>query len=116
MKNVTFIIFLLFAAVCHAQTITPEQAKNYAGKKVTVCGKVTGTYTSNKGKGATFLNMGGVYPNNALSITIFKDDFAKFSYSPSALANKNICVTGVVTLYKGKPEIKVNSPAQIVVK
>ncbi len=82
MKLLLFIVFAFHSISLKAQSITPEQAKDYIGKQVTVCGNITGVYTSNKSeKAPTFLNMGGVYPNNTFTVVVFKDDAGKFSFS-----------------------------------
>ncbi len=57
--------------------------------------------------------MGGKYPNNAFTVVVFKDAAAKFSYKLATLEGKNICVTGGVKDYKGKPEIVVDNAKQI---
>jgi len=116
MKKIITILATLFVMAGHAQTITPEQAKNNADKKVTVCGKVFNVYTSTKGQAPTFLHFGGAFPNSLFSVVVYKNDLPKFKYPLAGLANKNVCVTGYIKLYKGKPEMTVNSPSQIVVK
>jgi len=115
MKNIIAILASLLVVTGHAQNITPEQAKNYVGKKVTVCGLVTDVFALSKGQAPTFLHFGGKYPNNSFSVVVYKDDAPKFTYPLGSLAHKNLCVTGYVKMYKGKPEITVNSPMQIVV-
>ncbi len=116
MKTIIAVFSIFIISACQAQTLTPDQAKDYAGKKVTVCGKVYGTFASAKGQAPTFLHFGGIYPNNSFSVVIYKDVLPKFTYPLAGLANKNVCVTGYIKLYKGKPEMTVNSPSQIVVK
>src|SRR5258708_353621 len=64
-----------------------------------------------------FLNLGGDYPNQKLSIVIKGKDRDKFKVSPEiAFKDKTICVTGVMSNYKGKPEIVVTDPDQIKVQ
>jgi micrococcal nuclease len=64
-----------------------------------------------------FLNLGGDYPNQKLSVVIKGKDRDKFPISPEiAFKDKTICVTGVVSDYNGKPEIVVTDPAQIKVQ
>jgi S1/P1 Nuclease len=93
-------------------TITPAKS----GNKVTICDKVfTSKYFD--GSQMTLLNLGAAYPNQKLTIMIKGDDRSKFKVAPDlAFTNKNICVTGVVEDYKGKPEIIVTDPTQIVIK
>ena len=115
MKNITALLATLFVVISYGQNIIPEQAKNYAGKKVTVCGLVTDVFVVSKGQAPTFLHFGGKYPHNAFSVVVYKDDAPKFTYPLGSLAHKNLCVTGYIKMYKGKPEMTVNSPTQIVV-
>jgi hypothetical protein len=79
----------------------------------TICEKVfDGRYL--EGKQITFLNLGGFYPNQKLSIVIKGDVRAKFPSAPEILfAGKTICVRGSIELYNGKPEIVVTDPGQI---
>lgn len=113
MKLPLLSLLLILSATSFAQTIIPDSAKNYVGKEVTVCGEVKGTYTS-KNNQTVFMNFGEDYPNQVFSVIIFADDAKKFSENPATSYKfKNICVTGVVKLYKGKPEIVVTETKQI---
>ena len=98
-----------------AQFKVPLDSLNqYIGKRVTVCSEVYGIKTTDK---VTFINVGAKYPNAPLTIVIFKKDLdANFTTSPEKLyGNQPICVTGVVKDYKGKTEIVVSSPEEIIV-
>lgn len=113
MKLTILSIIFLSSIASFAQTIIPDSAKNYAGKEVTVCGEIKGTYTS-KSNQTVFMNFGADYPNQVFSVIIFADDAKKFSENPATFYKfKNVCVTGVVKLYKGKPEIVVTESKQI---
>jgi hypothetical protein len=46
-----FLLFTLFSFSCKAQTITPENPKDYIGKKATVCGLVYGSYHATRVNG-----------------------------------------------------------------
>lgn len=102
-----------------AVTVTAPPVKNTtlkAGEKVTICEKVFSTKFFD-GSQMTLLNLGAEYPNQKLTIMIKGEDRGKFKVAPeSAFKNKNVCVTGVVVDYKGKPEIVVTDPDQIVLK
>jgi hypothetical protein len=82
----------------------------------TICDKVyDGKYL--EGSQITFLNVGGAYPSQKFSVVIKGSDRDKFKAAPEKMfAGKTICVTGSITMYKGRPEIVVNDPKQIVVK
>jgi len=99
-------------------TITPDEAINHVGQKVTVCGKVFGgKYLEESNGKPTFINIGAAFPNSPFTVVIFNDDRINFDYKPEEfLNNKQICVTGTVKEYKGKAEIIVSKESQIVVK
>jgi hypothetical protein len=74
---------------------------------------VDGFHQSSKGN--IFLNMGGKYPNQAFTAFIPSDSAARFT-NAQQYDGKTVSVSGTIELYKGKPEIKVNSPSQITTK
>ncbi len=96
-----------------AETVPANQAQAHVGQVVTVKGAVSGIHKSNSG--ATFLDIGGQYPNNAFAAVIFKDDAGKFP-DVGAFGGKTVEVTGSIRLYQGRPEIILNDPAQIKAK
>jgi DNA/RNA endonuclease YhcR with UshA esterase domain len=109
----------LFALVCSASIIaqssnyTPQEAAKHVGETAAITGSVDGVHQS--GKGNIFLNMGGKYPNQAFTAFVPSSSAAQFS-NPQQYEGKTVAVSGKITLYKGKPEIIVNSPSQISVK
>ena len=112
-------IFLLTTAICFSQisfsqTVPLDSVAKYEGKKITVCSKVLGTHVSNGEKKSTTLNFGKPYPDNTFTVFISESDLANFKYIPSEfLKDKNICITGIVKIYKDKPEIIVSKEEQI---
>jgi len=67
-KSIT-VLFIAITFFCKARDIpriTPEQAKNYVGKIVTVCGKIDDVYISIVGN--VFFNFGGAYPKQAFTV------------------------------------------------
>lgn len=56
------------------------------------------------------INMGGAYPNSLFTIVLRGNAKAL----GKSLDDKNICVTGQVIDYKGKPEIEVKDKAQVI--
>jgi hypothetical protein len=115
MKN----LFLLTTAICFSlisfsQTVPLDSVAKYEGKTITVCSKVLGTHVSSGEKKNTTLNFGKPYPDNTFTVFIGESDLANFKYNPSEFLNdKNICITGVVKMYKDKPEIIVSKEEQI---
>src|ERR1700743_2597455 len=114
MKNLFVISALILVSVFKvaAQDIVPAKyAVKHAGHKITVCDKV---FTSDSNPKAALLYLGDEYPHQLLTIIIKTGDLAKFKGHPATdLKGKEICVTGVVTINKGKAEIVVESPKQI---
>ena len=117
MKIKTFLP--LFAFVCAASVFaqcskcTPQDAAKHVGETCTITGTVDGVHQS--GKGNIFLNMGGKYPNQAFTAFIPASSAAQFS-NPQQYEGRTVSVSGKITLYRGKPEITVNSPSQISMK
>ena len=60
-----------------------------------------------------FINVGAQYPDNPLTIVVFPGDKENFKQGLSVYDNKNICVTGKIKAYKGKPEIIITKPQDI---
>jgi DNA/RNA endonuclease YhcR with UshA esterase domain len=99
--------------IAQTSTYTPGEAAKHVGETATITGTVDGVHQS--GKGNIFLNMGGKYPNQAFTAFIPSSSSAQFS-NPQQYEGRTVTVSGKITLYKGKPEIIVNSPSQISVK
>jgi DNA/RNA endonuclease YhcR with UshA esterase domain len=114
------IFFVLFAGALVALTgcqSTPNykatEAAKHVGETATVTDRVDGV--EHLGKGNTFLNMGGKYPNQAFTAYIPSGSAALFPH-PQQYKGRIVSVSGKIALHKGKPEIVVTSPAQISTK
>lgn len=120
MKQAIFpILFLLVAAASYSQTtIKLEQAKDYIGDSVHVCGLVASArYISNTDEAPTFLNLGVAYPNQLLTVVIWQIVRDKMQIKPEEFyLNKEVCIKGRLELYKGKPQIVLKSTPQIQLK
>jgi hypothetical protein len=113
----TCFLFLLLSFSTAAQTnkITAAEAKDHVGETRTVCGKVASTHFAAKSKGQpTFLNLDEPYPKEIFTILIWGSDRAKFGTPETKYKDANVCVTGKITSYRGKPEIIATEPSQIV--
>jgi DNA/RNA endonuclease YhcR with UshA esterase domain len=124
-KSLACFIFLGFAflicvssSTAQQEYINPIDAHKYIGMEKTVCGTVASATYAVRTKGRpTFLNLDQPYPNQVFTIVIWGSDRNKFKNPPeSFFKGKRICVTGFIEDYRGKPEIVVRSPDQIVVK
>jgi len=61
--------------------------------------------------------MGAAYPNSPVTVLIEADNRKNFTGAPeNDFTNKEVCVTGFVKDYKGKPEIVITKQEDIVLK
>jgi len=104
---------LAIPAWAETQTIAPADAKTHVGQTVTVEGAVGNISTGRTG--ATFIDVGGRYPDNNFAAVIFAADKSKFP-DLKALDGKTVAVTGAISLYRGKPEIILKSADQMKAK
>jgi DNA/RNA endonuclease YhcR with UshA esterase domain len=111
-KTLLTVFAVIGAASITAQSsnYTAGEAAKHVGETATITDKVDGVHQS--GKGNIFLNMGGNYPNQAFTAFIPSASAPQFS-NPQQYEGRTVAVSGKITLYKGKPEIIVNSPSQI---
>jgi DNA/RNA endonuclease YhcR with UshA esterase domain len=111
--------------VCYAAFLTGTQAQTTAiipanlaaghvGESATVEGVVAKVFTSKSGN--TFLNIGAAYPNQTFTGWIPKDSQLADDPTLSGLEGKRVKITGTISLYRGKPEIKIMSRDQLVVE
>ena len=116
MKKILLInvVALLFAFTASAQkVISASDAAKHLNENVMICEKVFSTKLITPSN-MTFLDLGGFHPNQMLTIVIKGEDRSKFKDAPDEyFKGRNICVTGTVIDYKGKPEIVVSDPSQI---
>jgi hypothetical protein len=76
-------------------------------------GTVASTHYAPRSRGQpTFLNHGHAYPNEDFTAVIWGENRSQFR-TPEDLEGHRICVTGQITLYRGKPEAILDSPLQL---
>jgi endonuclease G len=93
--------------------INTVDAEKYIDKKATVCGTVVATRILKDAKGLV-VNLDQAFPDLLFSFTIWQNNMPNFSYEPATyLMNKKICVTGVITSYRGKPTMEVRNEKAI---
>lgn len=111
---------LLFATlpIFAQQAIVPEQATQFVGQQVTVCGKIYGGKHLKSAKNQpTFLNMGAAYPKQQLTLVIWSNIRKTFAAAPEVAYNgKTVCVTGKIDTYKNQPQIVIYAASQITEK
>jgi hypothetical protein len=108
-----FALFFVTSLICVAQSdrnYAAAQAAQHVGETATVTDKVDGVHQS--GKGNIFLNMGGKYPNQSFTGFI-PSSSASSVPNPQQYGGKTISISGKIVLYRGKPEIVVNSSSQL---
>jgi hypothetical protein len=87
---------------------------NEAAQHVTVEGTVAKVFTSRNGN--TFLDFGAAYPNELFTGWIPKDSALSADPALWSLRGRRVKLTGIVELYRGKPEIKIVSTNQLVLE
>lgn len=105
---------LVAIAARAADPISATEAVRHVGEKAEVCGIVASTNYATRSRGQpTFLNIDHPYPNHIFTALIWGSDRARFDYAPETLKGRRICVRGVITVYRGKPQIIVSGPSQL---
>lgn len=116
MKYILIATFCFTVVSAFAQKeIKIDEAKNHPGETVKVCIKIYGGKSIlNARDTLTLLDAGKLYPDAALRLIIkgkaqseFTGDIVKY------YKGMNVCISGKIELYKGKPEIEVTDIDQI---
>ena len=109
------VVVIVFVESIAAGVINPKEAHQHLGENQTVCGIVASThFVSSSKRQPTFLNLDQPYPNQIFTILIWGENRPKFKEAPEKyFKGKRICVTGIIKIYRGTPEIIVNDPSQI---
>lgn len=92
--------------------IRDSEAASHVGQTLTVEGTVASVHVTRSG--TTFLNFGAAYPNQTFSAVIFPSAASRFP-NPQQLEGKRVRVGGPVRLYRGRPEIILETSGQLVV-
>ncbi|HQW83246.1 MAG TPA: S1/P1 nuclease [Ferruginibacter sp.] len=91
--------------------INVNDAEKNLGKKVTVCSRV---FSIRSTDAITQISIGKKFPNNPLTIIIFGKNYSRFNKPLTEMfTDKNICIKGTITEYKGKPQIIIDDPDDI---
>lgn len=117
MKKAAFLLIaIIYSLTSFAQTeIKLEEVGKHVGDSVKVCGKIYGGIFLDRSKDTpTFLNVGGAYPNNPLTIVIWADLRKEFEQKPEEFyKDKAVCIFGKISLFKDKPQIVLYSKNQL---
>jgi nuclease S1 len=112
--SVTMAALIGWAAAAQAANLAPEDAQKHVGEDATVCGTVAGAkYAAQSKGGPTFIDFGKPYPDAIFTALILGTDRAKFGTPEKDIQGKQVCVTGKIRLYQGKPEIILTDPKQL---
>jgi hypothetical protein len=92
-----------------------QNARQVVGRLATIRGRVASTKYAFASNGSPrFLNLGVPYPDpRRFQVVIWIQNRAKFGAPETRYRGRTICVRGVVSSYRGVPEIVASSPAQI---
>ncbi|HTF36069.1 MAG TPA: DNA-binding protein [Myxococcota bacterium] len=111
---VAFAGVALATASFAADSVSPADASKHVGQHTRVCGKVVSAkYAQSSRHSPTFLNLDEPYPNQVFTAVIWGDARPRFKTAPELLKGHAICVSGTITVYKGRAEMEVSVPAQI---
>jgi micrococcal nuclease len=113
MNIVVALATLLTVPLLGAETIPSAQAKDHVGETGIVCGHVADARYQDTGSHVTFLNFDKAFPNHTFTAFIPADSRSKFDAPEKNLKDKNVCVSGKIEDYHGKPEIVVTAPEQL---
>ncbi len=115
MKKIIILITVLFCTkFISAQLVSPDSAKYFGDKIVSVKGKVMSTYETHGEKKSLVLNLGHPFPDQTFQVVIYEKDISKFHENPKEFfLDKELIFHGKVTLTKGKPSMMIVKPEQI---
>ncbi|EEW24025.1 hypothetical protein [Rhodobacter ferrooxidans] len=101
---------LCLASAAQSETISPQNAVYHVGEQTTVEGAIDQVSVSDKG--TIFLNFGGRFPNEVFYAVVF-EDYADLFPDARDMEGRIVAISGMIEMYKGKPEIILMSPDQI---
>jgi len=93
--------------------ISVSDAMNHIGKNVTVCSRVASIKES---AAITQVSLDQKFPNSPLTLIIFGKNYSKFSPLGELLKDKNVCIKGIISEYKGKAQIVVENAEDIMIQ
>ncbi len=99
------------AAPLSAGDINYTEAVNHIGERARVHGTLVDAYTA--ASGTVFLDFCASYKSCPFSGVIFADDVKKFG-DLSRYAGQKVILTGLISSYQGRAEIKLSEPSQLI--
>lgn len=115
MKNLFLVLLVCLGFTAFSQeTITASQAKDYVGKEVFLTGKVAGSRLFQRSTGdMLLLNIDKPHPNNDITLVIEGEVLSKGKFTEESLQGKSIKIKGVVSIFKEKPQIKLENETNL---
>jgi len=92
-----------------AKAYSSAEAKDHINEEAAVSGYVADVVIRDR---VSYLNFDKKYPKNTFTGVVFEEKFGEVG-DLEQYRNKNIELTGKITIYKGKPQIIINSKNQI---
>ncbi|MCK4921521.1 MAG: hypothetical protein KAS71_10775 [Bacteroidales bacterium] len=94
-------------------TISAYDAYSYIGEIARIYGRVTEVWYARETR-EYYLYIGGSFPHHDFTIILESNDARRFSSNPVRyFTNRQLTVTGLVSLFEGKPEVFVKRRSQI---
>ena len=97
-------------AISAESKIDSSKSAFHVNETVTLCGLIKQVTNTKK---VTYLNFGAKYPNQHISVAIWKKQRSKFLAKFGSLKvfeNKNACARGKITKYKNNLQLKIKKP------
>jgi hypothetical protein len=108
-------VLSLWVHPCDAAPLTPEDAAKHVGQNVSVCGVVALTnFDADTQFWPTALDFGKPFPKQVFTAVIYGADRPKFGTPKATLQGKRVCVSGVIREYRGKLQMILRDPSQLV--
>lgn len=109
-KTLLLALFLCAGRLLRTDDVPATEAQTHVGETTTVCGKVTGVHYAGTSRGKpTFINFDKPYPNQDFTVMIWDDERAGFG-NLEKYTGRQVCAHGVITEYRGKPEMVLHNP------
>ncbi|TDQ07113.1 hypothetical protein [Pedobacter metabolipauper] len=122
MRLIAFVCFIMLASTgLKAQSVDIiysgkelKDIKRYVGKEALV---VDSVYGGRAFENHTLLNLGGLHPNQLLTIFISKKDYKNFEGDVLKFyLNKNVEAKGILTDYNGNTQMMISDPKQLTIQ
>jgi hypothetical protein len=105
---------LLLPAAAYAGNISAQDAPNHVGETGTICGTVASANFAERTPGKpTFLDMEKPYPDETFTVLIWGNDRTRFGTPERTFLQKQVCATGQIQLYRGRPQVIIHDPGQL---